>query len=175
MTLQDVNGTAFKNNNSPSGFLNNLNPKNDSLLEYTIQNSFTNNPKSGCDCYEQDHNKLSVLFCCSLNIVHNESKKVCSTSAENETTKTTCNFETVDGIVWHTEDITATSTDLTNPVFNIIVDVDNKWGGRNLKITSSGYKKTRFSFYVYYDGKIKVDNDAKNILADAMSNKRINY
>jgi len=171
VTLKDINGTAFKNNNSPSGFLNNSYPPNDATLEYTIQESFVNANATGCNCYDLGQNKLSVLFCCSLNTVNKKGKQVCTTASN----KTTCEFETVDGIAWHTEDITPTSTDLTKPVFTITVDVDNKWGGRHLAITSSGYKKTRFIFEVYYDGKIKVDEDAKNILADAISNKRLNY
>ena len=57
----------------------------------------------------------------------------------------------------------------------ITVDVDNRWGGRHKGITDAGYKKTRFIFEVYYDGKIKVDSTAQDILADSLSNKRLNY
>jgi len=172
ITLKDINPTEFKNNTSSSGFLNNSYPPNDTILEYTIQESFAGaNTAKGCNCYDLDQNKLSVLFCCSLKTVNKEGQKTCSTSSN----KTTCNFETTDGISWHTEDITPTATDLTKPVFTITVDVDNKWGGNHKLITTSGYKKTRFVFEVYYDGKITVDSDAQNILADAISNKRLNY
>lgn len=171
ISLKDINSTKFQNNNSPSVFLNNSYPPNDAVLEYTIQESFVGNDKQACACYDRAQNKFSVLFCCSLNIVNKHGSTVCTTKSK----KTTCDFETVDGIAWHTVDVTPTSTDLTKPVFTITVDVDNKWGGRHLNITSSGYKKTRFVFEVYYDGKIKVDSDAQNILADAISNKRLNY
>ncbi len=173
VTLKDINNTQFKNNVSPSGFLNNSYPPNDANLEYTIQESFVgaNDSATGCNCYDLNQNKLSVLFCCSLKTVNKKGGTLCKTASN----KTTCDFETTDGIAWHTEDITPTATDLTKPVFTITVDVDNRWGGRHLAITSSGYKKTRFIFEVYYDGKIKVDNDAKNVLADALSNKRLNY
>ncbi len=177
ISLKDINSTEFKNNNSPSGFLNTLYPPNDSMLEYTIQESFAgaHNDTQMCNCYSSTQNKLSVLFCCSLNTITKPKDTVCSTTSG----KTTCNFETVDGIAWKTEDITATeikSTDLTNSIFTITVDVDNKWGGRRHTVTTSGSnKKTQFKFYVYYDGKISVDSDARNILADAIGNKRLNY
>lgn len=171
ITLKDVNATQFAHNTSPSGFLNYQYPANNQMLEYTIQESFSgiNNSKV-CNCYSTAHNKLSMLFCCSLNTVKNANTQMCSTSSN----KTTCDFETTDGIRWHTVDASQTSTDLTKSVFNITVDVDNKWGGRNKQITASGYKKTRFVFEIYYDGKIKVDSDAERILADALSNKRNN-
>ena len=177
ITLKDIDNTNFKNNMAPSVFLNNSYPSNDAIMEYTIQESFAGADTSkGCNCYELDDDKplpkLSVLFCCSLKTVNKKGGTVCTV---NNAKKATCNFETTDGIAWHTEDVTSTQKDLTKPVFTITTDVDNKWGGRHLEITSSGYKKTRFVFEVYYDGKIEVDNDAKNILADAMSNKRLNY
>lgn len=171
VTLQDINSSKYPNNNSPSGFLNNSYPPNDANLEMSIQNISEANKVKGCNCYDVNQNKLSVLFCCSLKTVNKKGNTICTTASN----KTTCNFETIDGITWHTEDFTRTETDLTKPVFTITVDVDNRWGGRHKTITDSGYKKTRFVFMVYYDGKISADADAQNILADAMSNKRLNY
>ena len=172
ITLKDVNSTSFANNTSPSGFLNYRYPANDSMLEYTIQESFAGTATSkGCNCYDTTHNKLSMLFCCSLKTVNKRGGTVCTTSSN----KTTCDFETTDGITWHTVDVSQTSTDLTKPVFTITVDVDNRWGGRHKEITDAGYKKTRFIFEVYYDGKLKVDSTAQDILADSLSNKRLNY
>lgn len=172
ITLNMVDSTNFKDNVAPSVFLNNSYPPNNETLEYTIQESFAGtNTAKGCNCYDLNQNKFSVLFCCSLKTINKDGGTVCTTT----NSKTTCEFETTDGIVWHTEDLTATQKDLTKPVFTITVDVDNKWGGRNLKITDAGYKKTRFVFEVYYDGKIEVDADAKNVLADAMSNKKLDY
>ena len=177
ITLKDIDSTNFKNNTAPSVFLNNSYPPNDAILEYTIQESFAGAERAErCNCYELDKDnplpKLSVLFCCSLKTVNKKGGTVCTLNNAN---KATCDFETTDGIAWHTEDVTLIQTDLTKPVFTITTDVDNKWGGRHLAITSAGYKKTRFVFEVYYDGKIEVDSDAKNILADAMSNKRLDY
>ena len=172
ITLKDVNPTTFANNTSPSGFLNYRYPANDSMLEYTILESFAGEGTSkGCNCYNTNHNKLSMLFCCSLKTTPKGSNTTCTTTSN----ETTCDFDTTDGITWHTVDVSQTSTDLTKPIFTITVDVDNRWGGRHKGITDAGYKKTRFIFEVYYDGKIKVDSTAQDILADSLSNKRLNY
>lgn len=172
ITLKDVNPTTFANNNSPSGFLNYRYPANDSMLEYTIQESFAGSGTAkGCNCYSTNHNKLSMLFCCSLKTVNKQGGTVCTTTSNS----TTCDFDTTDGITWHTVDVSQTSTNLERPIFTITVDVDNRWGGRHKGITAAGYKKTRFIFEVYYDGKLKVDSSAQDILADSLSNKRLNY
>ena len=176
ITLKDVDSTNFPNNTAPSGFINYKYPPNDATLEYTIQESFANaNKAKGCNCYDMNLPKLTVLFCCSLKTVNKTGNTMCSKKSDNTTE---CDFETTDGIAWHTKDATTVSNiykNLSNSIFTITTDVDNKWGGRHLAITSSGYKKTRFVFNVYYDGKIQVDSDAQNILADSISNKKLNY
>lgn len=174
IALKDVypNDSNLKYNTSSSGFLNYLYPPNDENLEYTIQDSFAgSNTSKGCNCYDSAQSKLSVLFCCSLKTVNKAGGTLCKT----EDNQTICDFETTDDITWHTVDISQKSKDLDKPIFTITVDVDNRWGGRHKQITEAGYKKTRFVFEVYYDGKIVVDPDAQNILADAYSNKRFNY